>query len=91
VWEGASPVDADTLELALTRLAVLAGLTFFEIALTSSADGTRVAAVNPYPCLEHFGETAQHEIVAGLVHLLTAESNYPQLGCRDLSRRGVAR
>lgn len=74
VWDGNTPPDAEVLEPAFTHFSALVGLTFVEIFTSSAVDGTRVAAVNPYPCLEDFGQAAQHEIVAELVRLLTANS-----------------
>jgi hypothetical protein len=73
VWDGPEPADADMLEPALSRFAAAAGLVFVEITTTSITHGTRVAAVNPYPCLEHFCQVAQQEVVAGLFQLLTGE------------------
>lgn len=80
VWEGTPPTDADRLGPALTRFSTVAGLTFVEITIASAGDGSRVAAVNPYPRVEHFGQSAQREIVAGLIQLLTGEFGAVQIG-----------
>jgi hypothetical protein len=71
IWDGPAPRDVDNLELAFTRFSVLAGLAFFEFALTPIADGTRVVAVNAFPHIENFGQEAQPGIVTAVVQLLT--------------------
>ena len=73
LWEGTPPTNLDTLEPALARFSTVAGLAFVEITITTLGDGPRVAEVNPYPRVEHFGQSAQREIVASLVQLLTEE------------------
>jgi hypothetical protein len=74
VWEGTPPPNVDRLEPALTRFSAMAGLAFVEITTTFVGDSPRVTAINPYPRIEHFGQSARHEIVTGLVQLLTGRS-----------------
>jgi hypothetical protein len=72
VWDGSPYANRDAIEPALGCLGELAGLIFFQMALTRVKDETRVAAVNPYPRLEDFTSNARSEIVAALVSLLTS-------------------
>ena len=91
VWEGTPPADSDRLEPALTRFAALAGLIFVEITIASTADGIRIAAVDPYPRIEHFGCFARNEIVAGLVRQLTGEFGSRQIRTHDPTARRPAK
>jgi hypothetical protein len=86
VWEGTPPPDVSRLEPALTRFSAMVGLAFVEITTTLVGDGPRVAAVNPYPRIEHFGLSARREIVAGLVQLLTGSSALHRRGPTTDSR-----
>jgi len=82
VWEGTPPDEAAILASALRRFAAAAGLAFVEVLLANTAGGIRAVAVEPFPFFEHFGDSAQQEIVAGLVQLLTTEST--ALSCPSL-------
>jgi hypothetical protein len=83
VWEGEPAAEMAALEPALRRFSQVAGLALVELALAHAFDGFCVAAVEPRPFFEHFGESARQQIVAGIVQLLTAK--------RDGSRGGTAR
>jgi hypothetical protein len=83
VWGGRPPPDANTLEPRLTRFSTISGLAFFEIAITPTADDTRVAAVYPYPRLEHFDQAAQREIAVNLVQLLMEGSGCLHAGSHE--------
>lgn len=78
VWEGDVSNEATQLETALRRFAMATGLTFVELALAPAPNGICVIAVEPHPHFDHFGATAQKQIVEGIVHLLTAYTSYRQ-------------
>jgi hypothetical protein len=73
VWDGEPAAEMAALEPSLRRFARAAGLGFVELALARASDGLCVAAVEPRPFFEHFGEAARQQIVAGIVQLLTAK------------------
>jgi hypothetical protein len=80
VWEGSPPTGAPTLEPALRRFAAAAGLAFVAVVFAPTIAGLRVAAIEPYPHFERFGQAAQQEIVAELVGLLMAALDGPHGG-----------
>lgn len=71
IWDGPLPPEAADLELALSRFAATAGLTFVEIALARVRCGLAVVLVEPQPRLEHFTESARDQILDAIAALLT--------------------
>jgi hypothetical protein len=71
VWDNPS-VGAANLESKLRDFARQAGLNFVALAFAPTDDGLRTVAVEVQPQFDRFGATAQQEIVAALVALLTA-------------------
>ena len=72
VWEGKPTSEMTTLEPALRRFAVGAGLAFVELAFAPTRQGICVIQVEPQANFAHFGEAARQLIVEGIVDLLTA-------------------
>lgn len=70
IWDGPLPPEAADLELALSRFAAAARLTFVEIALARVRCGLAVVLVEPQPRLEHFTESARDQILDAIVALL---------------------
>lgn len=75
VWDGAPPPRARALEEALRRFASAAGLAFVELGLAPVGDRLCAVAVEDQPRLERFGASARHQIVDGLVALLTPDGS----------------
>jgi hypothetical protein len=74
VWEGKPSSEMTTLEPALQRFAVAAGLAFVELALAPTHQGICVIQVEPQANFAHFAEAARKRIVEGIVYLLTSEA-----------------
>ncbi len=89
VWEGKPSPETALLEPALRRFATAAGLAFVELALAPTSEGICVIDVEPNPHFERFGDAARHQIVEGLVHLLTAEIRYTRKGSAQSLQRGL--
>ena len=74
IWDGTVSPDARLLESALRNCATLCGLVFMELTIACTAFGIRVAAIEPYPAVQSFGQDAQAEIIASVVELLVGTS-----------------
>jgi hypothetical protein len=70
VWDRRPAAALSSLAPALREFGRTTGLAFVELVLADGQDGPRVVAVDPQPCLEHFGTGGRDRIVAGLVRLL---------------------
>jgi hypothetical protein len=73
VWEGETSSQQADLEPALRQFSRAAGLDFVELALAPVAGEICVIAVEPHPYFEHFGGSAQQQIVNGIVEMLITE------------------
>jgi hypothetical protein len=73
IWDGARPVEADTLEAGLHQLAEAAGLSFMTVEFAATEAGWRVAGVETQPQIALFNGAAQGAIVAALAGLLKSE------------------
>jgi hypothetical protein len=70
IWDRPISSDMRQLESALRQCSTLCGLIFMELTIACTASGIRVAAIEPYPAVQSFGDEAQAEIVASVVKLL---------------------
>src|SRR6266542_111069 len=77
------------LEPALRYFAKTIGLDFVELALAFTSKGLGVIAVEPYPCFDHFEESARHEIIEGIFDLFTAEIDYSHKDAVHLLKRSL--
>jgi len=82
VWNKIPPPEARIMESRFIHFSAAAGLAFCEIDLACTPAGVQVTNVKACPRLEHFGPPARHEIIAGLVEMLTGDSNLEFRGSR---------
>jgi hypothetical protein len=73
IWQGVPSAALVEIEPNLRQFASAAGLEIVELALAPASDSLRVIAVEPQPRFELFDESAQAQIVDGIVHLLTKD------------------